>query len=728
MKSTCNHIIIFILFLFSTFFLFGQTKKIDSLEKELTKHIQKDTTRVNLLNALAFSYYSKNMDKTLDYLEESDAITEVIRFKKGKARSTYIKGITEFVQSNYSQALQYWNESLKLYESIGLKKGVASCYDAMGIAYKNKGDIRKSISYYKKAIEIEKEIGSDGLAASLLNLGAAYEYLGEFSESISCLKQALSIAKTNKNEQRVAYSLNNLGIVYDHQGNYPLALEHYKESLYINEKLEDSIGIANNLVNIGIIYKTQKHYDKAIKYYEKSLEINKRINSKHGISSTLSSIGTIYKENGEYKNALKHYIDALHISKQISANSETPYILNNIGEVYLKLKHYNTANRYFIEAKKISKEIENKETLCEAYIGLAETYVNQKVYDSALNNALKAKEISIEFGFLNCQKDASEILSTIYKATGNYKKALENHQQFKVLNDSLFNEENIEKITQLEYEYKYKQALDSASIKELELTKTITATNISLEKTKRNYLWSIIGVLLISMLLGSVIFYQKLKNAKAKTQNAVIAQKLLRSQMTPHFIFNSLSVLQGMILNKEEKKSVNYLSKFSKLMRITLENSRDKLVLLSQELLAIENYLALQNLENKSYQYSITVADIIDSAMVKIPPMLIQPFVENSIEHAFSEEQNIKTIDIHLNYTNKNLICTITDNGVGISIQKDIKNTNKTSLATTITSERLKILSNDLKMRGWVTIENREKYNAQGTLVTLVIPHKVIEA
>ena len=719
---------IFIFFLSYTISSVSQNTKIDSLKIELQNHKEKDTTRVNLLNALAFSYFSKDMPKTLKYLEEADAVAEVIQFKKGKARSIYIRGITEAVQANYDQALGYYNEALQLYESIDLKKGIANCYNAMGITYRNKGDLGKSVSYYKKAIKIEEEIGSNNLSASLLNLGTSYEELGDFGEAISYLNKALSIAKTDENDQRIAYSLNNLGNVYQSLGNYPLALEHYKESLYINEKLGDSIGIANHLANIGRIYKTQKHYDKAMKYYEKSLEMDKRIDNKRGISSLLNDIGIIHEENGDYQIALDHYTDALRISKQIGSKSGIPYILINIGEVYLALNEYNTANQYLSEAKKISLEIGNKKVLCEAYIGLARTYANQKEYKTALSNALKAKEISETSGFLDCQKDASEILSKIYKATGNYKDALESHQQFKILNDSLFNKVNVEKITQLEYEYKYKQALDSASIRELKLTKTVLATSQDLEKSQRNYLWSVIGVLMVSMLLGSVIFYQKLRHAKAKTQNVEIEQKLLRSQMTPHFIFNSLSVLQGMILNKEAKKSVNYLSKFSKLLRITLENSRDKTVSLSEELKAIQNYLTLQNLENDSYQSTLLLEDTIDVPRFEVPPMLIQPFVENIIEHAFVGETDNRKIDIRLTFVNQKLICTITDNGIGYKYQKPNKNRNKKSLSTTITSERLKILSKDFKMEGSVTVEDRKKYNEQGTIVTLVIPHKRLVA
>lgn len=717
-----------VLFILSFFLYIGnndaQNKKIDSLKNELSKHVLKDTTRVNLLNALAFSHFSRDMPKTLEYLEKADSIAEVIDFKKGKARSIYIRGITEAVQANYEQALRYYNEALKLYENIDFKKGAANCFNAMGITYKNKGELRKAVSYFKKAIKIEDKIGSNNLSASLINLGSSYSDLGEFGEAISPLKKALSIAKADENEQRVAYSLNNLGTVYMSQGNYPLALKHFKESLYINEKLGDSLGIANHMINIGRIYKTQKHYDKAMSYYEKALEMDKRIDRRRGISSTLNDIGIIHEENGDYERALDHYVDALRISKQIGAKNDIPFILNNIGEVYLALKDYTTANHYFTEAKKNGIEIESKQALCGAYIGLARTYANQKEYNSAQSNVLKAKEISEKSGFLDYQKEASQILSKIYKATGNYKDALESHQQFKILNDSLFNKENVEKISQLEYEYKYKQALDSASIRELKLTKTVLTTSQDLEKSKRNLFLGVIGFLITIIILGGVIFFLKLRHEKTKTQNIAIEQKLLRSQMTPHFIFNSLSVLQGMILNQEDEKSVFYLSKFSKLLRITLENSRDKTVSLSQELTAIQNYLTLQNLENESFTYAVTVENTIDTSLFKIPPMLIQPFVENAIKHAFKNQKENRKIDVQLKYYNKELICIITDNGIGINAQKKENNKSKKSLATTITSERLKTLSKDFKMKGSITIEDRQKYNEQGTIVTLVIPYK----
>jgi len=456
------------------------------------------------------------------------------------------------------------------------------------------------------------------------------------------------------------------------------------------------------------------------------LKIHERSVNKKNKALTLNNIGVVYKQKGDYKNSLIYLNDALKLSKSINDRDNIARCLINMGDVYLGFKKDSVALQNFLEAKKINIEIGSQLGLCYSYLGLAKVYTNQEKYNEALFNALKSIDLSNNIGVIDYQRDAYYLLSIIYKNTGNYKKALENHQEFKKLNDSLFNKENIEKIAQLEYEYKYKQALDSASIRELKLTKTVLTTSQDLARTKQYYLWAVIGILATSIISGSFVFYQKYNTVKIKNQSIVTEQKLLRSQMTPHFIFNSLSVLQGMILNKEEKKSVTYLSKFSKLLRIVLENSRDKIVPLIQELDAIDNYMILQNLDaDPPYDYGLVVDENIDINQFLIPPMLIQPFIENAIEHAFTANQEHREIAVHLSFEHKKLSCTITDNGIGIDAIGNKTNTKKKSLATTITGERLRLLAKDFHMPGDVRIEDRKKDKEQGTKVTLVIPYKL---
>jgi tetratricopeptide (TPR) repeat protein len=719
------HTTIIFLFFICTKVGLSQNIQIDSLKAELQNRKEKDTTYLKLLINLADLHVKKNLNSTLNYAEQSIILSDSLGALKEKARSFHIKGIAIARHLSINEGLPYYLKAAELYKTLNYKRGSALCYNNLGIAYFNNGDYNQAIKYYSKAAKLREEIGlTNGYIKALFYIGLAYGEKGDYHGAVENFKKGLKASEDNNNLKQASKCLTALGNVYSHQGNYPLALEYHNRALAIAKKEKDDISISDALMSIGNVHIRLENFNKAIELHSEALKISKNNNDKN-TASILNNLGEIYMSKKNYKKAHTLFNEAL---TKFSTKGNVGICLNNIANVYLAEKEYDTALQKFEKAKQICLSVENQRGLCDSFLGIAQVYFLKKKYDKALSYALKSRDLSNKLELVDVQKNGQQLLSKIYEKKGLHKKALESYQQYKILNDSLFNKKNIEKLAQLEADYKYKQALDSANIRELELTNTVSETNKNLVKTQRNYLWAVIGVLLISMVLGSVIFYQKLNHAKSKTQRIITEQKLLRSQMTPHFIFNSLSVLQGMILNKEEKKSVSYLSKFSKLMRITLENSRDKLVLLSHELFAVEHYLSLQNLENETYQYNITVNDSIDSNTFLVPPMLIQPFVENAIEHAFKNQQETKSIAINLNYSNENLICTITDNGIGIDAQKGVKNGNKISLSTAITSERLKIISKDLNVKGWVTIEDRQKYEAQGTLVTLVIPYKLVEA
>ncbi|MBT30503.1 MAG: sensor histidine kinase [Thalassobius sp.] len=706
----------------------AQNMTTDSLKTALKNHIGNDSTRVMLLYYLAFTYFRTDIEISNNYLQKADDLSDSLNFIGGKARVLYLKGIQENTKSEYGKSLDYFERSLDYYKSINHKAGIASIYTAFGITHNDLSQYDEAIEAYKKASEIYAILkDTTELITCLINSGNTYSESGNFNDAISNYMQALKLSEDSRDEDGISYVHTNLGVVYKKQGNYPLAIEYLNKALDFDKKTDDLLGLALKLHDLGEVYNFLKDNKKSLSYHEQSLDYATKIGNKRLIAINEASIGNIFKDEKEYAKALENYQRSLEISRQIENLRQTAICYNNIAEVNLLLDDPLQARKNFMEARDICIKTNNGDILPSCLLGIAETNVYEKKYQEALVFVNEGKQIAEELNLLEIQKKAAELHSVIYENKQLYKKALESHQRFKVLNDSLFNKENVKKITQIEYEYKYKQALDSASIRELELTKTVMDTSHDLAKSRQKYLWAIIGILIISIVSGSMVFYQKFNNIKVKTESIVTEQKLLRSQMTPHFVFNSLSVLQGMILNKEEKKSVTYLSKFSRLLRITLENSRDKIVLLSQELTAVENYMALQNLENDDYEFSISIDNGIDGSLFKIPPMIIQPFIENAIEHAFAKQAKDKKIEMHLKYFNQELICIIKDNGIGINSQKGKNGNGKKSLATQITSERLKILSTYFKMKGSVAIEDRSKYDEKGTVVTLVLPHEKLE-
>ncbi|MFK8039218.1 MAG: tetratricopeptide repeat protein [Crocinitomicaceae bacterium] len=723
MKNTS---ILFLLLLSVSTIAFSQNSITDSLELELDVHSKEDSNRVKLLNELAYAYYTIDSNKAFQYIEESGKILEQINFRIGKAKHLFIKGITQGYYSNHKNGFEYCTEALEIYESIHDESGIAECKSGMGVFFFHNNDFQQAIDNFSISHELYVEIGNRQKEAVILRkIGNSYHRLGKFDIAIKFLNKSVKISEEDKNEKATYPTLNIIGSIFAYQGKFELALRYFNESLAICNKFNDSLNSSRTICNIGIVNYGLHNYNKAIIFYKKALEYQKSKDNKDEIALLFNNMGLSYKAKNDFDSAYFYLNSALEFYNNENNLGFASRCLNNIGEIYQAQNQQQMALEYFLKAKNKGLEVDDRLSLCNSYLGIAKTYKYQKKYDKALENAKKSKALSYELKTKNYQRDILLLLSEIFEATGKHKASLKHYKLYKAINDSIFNKENIQKITALEYEYKYQQQLDSADFRALQLSQTAKTVSEDLEVSQKNLLWSVVVSLLVFFFLIAIIFFLKFRNVKSTTKNIVIEQKLLRSQMTPHFIFNSLSVLQGMILNKEEKKSVTYLSKFSKLLRMILENSREKTVSLSQELNAIENYLALQNLADDSYKYSILVERNIDISLFEIPAMLIQPFAENAIEHAFSDNKEERNIDIRLDYSNKKLTCTIIDNGVGINSQKQILRKDKKSLSTAITTERLKILAKDFKIQGSVKIEDRQKYNENGTIVTLEIPYKL---
>lgn len=705
----------------------SQNPLIDSLKSELANHPKNDSTKVNILNDLAFEFHRVDMNRTLSYLEKSEEILATIDYPKGKARGLYVRGVLHYMKSDYDLATSYVRNAIQVYDTPIHKNEFAKCYNVLGIIASAQGKYRESITLYNESIRIKEAIGEKiSTSNTLLNIGSVYADMGNYPESILHYEKALAIYSESNDQHGISKCLNNLGTVYDEQGNSPLALEYFYKSLTLYRETNDSLGISKSLNNIGSIYKMQGNYDKALIKYGESLAILQRNNNKSHIIRLKINIGNVYMKKLAFQTALQYYEEASKLSQEVGDQDNASTSLNCIGDVYLSLNEPSVARTNYEKAEVINLEINDQHSLSNSYLGIAETYLAEKNYQKALDNTLKSKRISYKLKIPIHQRLVQSLLFRIYKATGEFEKALQSHENFQALKDSLFNAKNIEKMAQLEYEYKYKAELESANNRERKLSKTVYSTTQDLEKSQRNALIAIIAILLISLVSGSIIFYQKLKNAQAINQNILIEQKLLRSQMTPHFIFNSLSVLQGMILNKESENSISYLSKFSRLLRTVLENSRHKTVSLDKELLAIKSYMDLQNLSVRlPIDFQLNLDPTITNMGFKIPPMLIQPFIENAVEHAFRNNESDKKIEIGLTFEDQKLVCTISDNGVGLKAEQGKQRKDKKSLATTITSERLAILSKYFEVQGTVHIQDREVFGEQGTLVTLVIPYKI---
>ncbi|MCZ8197213.1 MAG: tetratricopeptide repeat protein [Flavobacterium sp.] len=574
--------------------------------------------------------------------------------------------------------------------------------------------------YAQKAALYSKQIKYGfGLGNSYINLGNSNIILGNYETATVCFNKAAEqfqvlLKSDDENFQYkngLARAFASLGVIYSEQGNYYVSLENYHKAL----KLYLEVGQKNNISkiynNIGIAYKSQRNNTKALEYLKKALKIQTEI-GEQTVPVTLTNIGVIYFEQNNLSEALKHYSKAENLFKKIDNTRGFALLNNYLGDYYKKTKDNTKAISYYNSAVKIYDELQNKHGASLALYNLGQLYFDQKNFTESMKFAEKSLTYAKEIGVLDQTFHSEKLMSELYEAQNNQAKSLEHFKQYIIARDSLTNMENSKKFVraEMDFEYQKKEALLH------EKSKRLTQLTI----------FSIIGLLLLAGLI--FVIYNRRQIKKRLTLQKEVAeyeQKALHLQMNPHFVFNCLGSISSFIVQNGTDSALKYLSKFSKLMRLTLEYSKGSLIPIDKEIESLKNYLELEQLRfHNKFDFAIKSSDKVEFNM-GLPPLLIQPFVENAILHGMVPKEGNGKIEVNFDVKNGQLICSILDDGIGISKSKEIKENSvqaHQSMALEITKKRLEIMEATIAKSAEIEIiENN------GTTVTLRLPIQYIK-
>ena len=466
-------------------------------------------------------------------------------------------------------------------------------------------------------------------------------------------------------------------------------MEMSQQALKVNETLGDKgfeVSVYNNL---GNIHSDMKQYEKSLEAYGKFLQLSQELGQKDGEVIGLVNRGLVFREQRLYDKALLDLEQALEIAQQQEFTYFEAVILNNLGLTSRDAGQIIKAADYFRNSSKLAGS-DNIMTLSSSLNGLAGIYLVNNALDSALALANRALDLAQQVGSLEQERDAWKTLSQAYDSTKSYQKALEAHRNFVSLRDSILSEENKSELTRKDLQF------------EMDLKQAVSDAEIQRQKEFRNV--AIVGAILL--LLGSVLGYflykrrrdalELKKEAEFQKDVAQNQLKVLRAQMNPHFVFNSLNSISDFLHNHDVALANEYLIKFSDLMRMTLEHSEKEFVSLAEDLEWLELYLQLevQRLDQK-FDYSITVDQNVDPENTLVPPMILQPFVENSIWHGISSKKE-GHVAINSSIHENMLLYSVDDDGVGRKRSASTKKSHQRSFGIRITENRINIL-NSLK-------------------------------
>jgi tetratricopeptide (TPR) repeat protein len=584
--------------------------------------------------------------------------------------------------------------------------------DSMQLMYKN--SIDDAANDKLKRIEAHFEFG---------------EYLdnqGQPEASIQQLETALSIAKSISNDKQISIVANYLANIYAETGNFKASNEAYITALASAEKTLNSGRIAMISMNLASNYNYTGDYEKAIKYGLYALEIKETTQNLERICYHYIAMGNIFRENS---NTVKweEYVQKAYKMKDVegcASLGDRAKIYNSLGGIAVQKGEMEKGLQYYDTLFALSTEAGYEQGICTALTNSAGVYRQLGDYSKALQLTNKAEKYFGEnpYDVLFSNNFKAEL----YQLQGQYAKALElagkNLQMEEINNYSTEKLKTLQLLYELNYHLKnwdkaffWNDSLRATerrlrdedirqSLEELETRYEtgkkeqqieLLAAENKLKNQRINIGIVLLVVLLIVILL--IIYIEQIQKKQARLKQIELRLQVLRAQMNPHFIFNVMGSIQNFVMQNDNRKASDYLSRFASLTRATLNNSVSETISLADEIEMLKNYIELEKMRcTDKFEFAIRYDEALEVDFIQIPPMLIQPFVENSVKHGFKNLEVKGFLSLTISDKTDWIEFVIEDNGTGFQ-KNDSKATSHLSMANTIFEKRRKLIQQKYK-------------------------------
>jgi tetratricopeptide (TPR) repeat protein len=647
--------------------MYGQTAQIESLRKSI--YGLKDSTRIDSMNELSLQYINLELKDSAEYYATTAYLqSRELNYIQGEAvsrlRQANIK--TQFY-ADFAEAENLDRESVSLYDKTNNKRSLADTYSQLSYACFVQGKYDEALDVSQECYSLyKKNLNVLGEADILGMITQVYLKRGEFDKGFDAAREVLQLRTSLHIQSEIKGSLLNFGSLCMGIEDYPLALDYYR--LYFeNFTREDSLYLIadEDLVwakmEFAEIYSHLNMLDSALYLYN---QFDTMREPEKNLRIFLVSKGEYYMLSGQYAKALPFLLRGLYIHRKLNDVNEIVRAVLDIAATYYALHNNQKALLYAREGLNFGLQTRARQRMRDAYKVMYSVFDNQSNIDSAYfyyRAYIKTKE--------SLTDDQTKGKFAAY----NY------NQKIEVLNN--------EKLI----------AQQKLKIKEQELKGETLLRNILIA--------FVFIVFMLSLLLLRNILLKR-RNEKLKNENIhrelnhksmEMEMQSLRAQMNPHFIFNCLNSINRFIMKNESQAASDYLTQFSRLIRLVLNNSKKSWIPLEDEVDMLRLYLDMEKLRFKdAFNYLLVFEEDLDSSAVSIPPLLLQPFVENAVWHGLMHKKGNGLVTISFKVEKNILYCTIVDNGVGraaAAAAGSKSSQNHKSLGIRITRERLALIN-----------------------------------
>jgi anti-sigma regulatory factor (Ser/Thr protein kinase) len=513
--------------------------------------------------------------------------------------------------------------------------------------------------------------------------------LQEMDQATTLLEKANRLLKNFPDLRLQARAMCREGFLNLHYNDYPRAIEMFLEAEKIINRLtpplslKDSYFLTLIFSGLGKVFERNDDREKSVQSYLKVVEMDEKLGMRTRLSWHYLNVGNGYMALNDQKNAERFYLKAIDTTDDISQEARASAHAN-LGYGHFENRNYDKALELFDRAELLYKEQSTEDylnfSIIEAWRG--RVFADMEETEKArihFAQALEYAQLSEDYKQLS---SVCKDIATLYAELQDYKSAYEYQLLHDKMSGRYLEEINKRKIFELEVKYEAEKKRQEAELLRLQASK--------------------------------------------------LQLKALRAQMNPHFLYNALNAIQHYITSNDTTAAAKYLAKFAKLMRQSLEYSESEIIPLEKEVEFLDDYLHINErlrFENR-LKYQITVDDEIEEDILGVPTMIVQPYVENAIEHGLrTRKEGLIKVDFSL-FDEDTILCVVEDNGIGRTKAhqlriSDPKYQDHRSRGTTITEQRLDLLHNskqkDLLVQT-TDLYDPETGEARGTRVEIKIP------